>query len=258
MSDKSAMNIKRYLDQKAKFYNNPSFIYSDPVSIPHRFTRKEDIEISAFLTAILSWGRREQIIKNASELINLMGNSPYRFICRSGKSELEKLEPFYYRTFNGDDLLFLIYAIREVYTNKGGLENIANNSFDQSGSIKTVIMSIRNALLQTPHLKRSEKHLANPDSGSAAKRINMFLRWMIRQDNQGVDFGIWKSIPQSKLMCPLDVHSGNAARKLGILVRKQNDWKAVEELTDNLKIFDDKDPVKYDFALFGVGVFEGL
>jgi len=187
-----------------------------------------------------------------------MDNSPYNFICSAGQNEIEKLESFYYRTFNGDDLLFLIYALREVYINHGGLENIANNGFDQSGSIKSVIIFIRQALLKTPHLKRSQKHLSDPESGSAAKRINMFLRWMIRQDNEGVDFGIWKTIPQSALMCPMDVHSGNVARKLGLLHRKQNDWKAVEELTENLKVFDGEDPVKYDFALFGVGVFEGI
>ena len=252
------MNLKQYLDQKTIFYNKPSFIHSDPISIPHQYTRKEDIEISAFITAIISWGRREQIIKSAFTLMNLMDNSPFNFICNAGKTEIEKLESFYYRTFNGDDLLFLIYALREVYLNLGGLENIAHNDFDHSGSIKSVIISIRDTLLKTPHLKRSQKHLANPESGSAAKRINMFLRWMIRQDSEGVDFGLWKTIPQSALMCPLDVHSGNVARKLGLLNRKQNDWKAVEELTENLKVFDTEDPVKYDFALFGIGVFEGL
>lgn len=249
-------NIQELLNQKVIQYNTPQFIEDDPISIPHMYTKKEDIEISGFLTAILSWGRRTAIIKSASQLMILMDNSPYDFLKNSGDNEFKRFESFVYRTFNSDDCLFLITALRNIYLHSGGLETIANKAFDSNNSIMDVIMGLRNAIIQTPHLARSEKHLANPQSGSAAKRINMFLRWMVRVDDSGVDFGIWKDIPQSHLMCPLDIHSGNAARKSGLLTRKQNDWKAVEKLTAKLRGFDKDDPVKYDFALFGMGVFE--
>jgi uncharacterized protein (TIGR02757 family) len=249
-------NLKVLLDRKSEQYNNPSFIPTDPISIPHQFTKKEDIEISGFLTALISWGRREMIIKSADKLMERMNRSPYDFLMQAGLDELQKLSGFVYRTFNSDDLLFLLTALRNVYLHNGGLEIVAGNGYRESGKIKGAIMSMRNVLLETAHLKRSEKHLANPNTGSAAKRINMFLRWMVRSDDKGVDFGFWNEIPQNKLMCPLDIHSGRVARKLGLLSRKQNDWKAVEELTENLRAFDPEDPVKYDFALFGMGVFE--
>jgi|TARA_B100001964_G_C14051817_1_gene517371 uncharacterized protein (TIGR02757 family) len=253
-----AVNIRTLLDKKVAQYNNPEFIENDPVSIPHMFTGKEDIEISGFLTAILSWGRRTAIIKSAKQLMMLMDNSPYNFLTKSSEQEFKRFGSFVYRTFNSDDCLFLITALRNIYLHNDGLETIVNKAFNNNNSVLDVIVDLRNAILQTHHLVRSEKHLANPQTGSAAKRINMYLRWMVREDNHGVDFGIWKEIPQSHLMCPLDVHSGNVARKLGLLIRKQNDWKAVEELTRQLRTFDSNDPVKYDFALFGMGVFEGL
>ena len=249
-------DIKEFLLQKVSQYNQVSFISTDPISIPHSFTGKEDIEISGFLTALISWGQRKSIVKSGKKLMNLMGNKPHQFVLNAGRKELEDISDFVYRTFNGDDLLFLIAALKEIYLHKGGLEQIATTGFEKTGDIKGAIIEIRNTLLQTPHLKRSEKHLADPQKGSAAKRINMFLRWMVRKDNNGVDFGIWEKIPQSRLMCPLDVHSGNTARALGLLKRKQNDWKAVEELTECLKKMDPEDPVKFDFALFGTGVFE--
>lgn len=251
-------NIRTLLNKKVVEYNTPQFIKDDPISIPHMFKSKEDIEISGFLTAILSWGRRTAIIKSATQLMMLMDNSPYDFLKNSGDNEFKRFESFVYRTFNSDDCLFLITALRNIYLHSGSLETIANKAFDSNNSIMDVIMGLRNAIIQTPHLLRSEKHIANPQSGSAAKRINMFLRWMVRIDDSGVDFGIWRDIPQSYLMCPLDIHSGNVARKLGLLTRKQNDWKAVEELTAQLRSFDKDDPVKYDFALFGMGVFEGV
>lgn len=249
-------DLKRFLDAKVVHYNNVSFIKNDPISIPHQFSKKEDIEIAGFLTALISWGRRNLIIKSATKLMDLMDQSPFDFVMNAGEKELRQINGCIYRTFNSDDLLFLIYGLRHLYQAAGGLEQVAVNGFNKAGKIKDSIAEIRALLLQTPHLMRSEKHLANPESGSAAKRINMFLRWMVREDKSGVDFGIWKSIPQSKLMCPLDVHSGRIARKLGLLSRKQNDWKATEELTLNLSLLDANDPVKYDFALFGIGVFE--
>lgn len=251
-------SISDLLDSKAKQYNNIEFIESDPVGIPHMFVKKEDIEISGFLTSVISWGRRAAILKSARQLMGLMDNSPYDFLMNSGDADFKRFAGFVYRTFNPDDCLFLITALRNIYLRSDSLEAIATRSFNNNNRIIDVVTGLRNAILQTPHLKRSEKHLANPLTGSASKRMNMYLRWMVREDDGGVDFGIWKGIPQSHLMCPLDVHSGNVARKLGLLVRKQNDWKAVEELTAKLRTFDPDDPVKYDFALFGMGVFEGV
>lgn len=255
-SYKLTTELVTLLEDKINIYNNTEFIKSDPISIPHMFSQKEDIEISAFLTSVISWGRRTAIINSATKLMTLMDNAPYDFIMNSSEKDLSIFSKFVYRTLNSDDCLFLVTAMRNIYRNKGGLETIANNSFD--GNILSVITGIRNSIIETPHLYRSEKHLGNPLNGSAAKRTNMFLRWMIRKDNKGVDFGIWKTIPPSSLICPLDVHSGNVARKLGLLTRKQNDWKAAIELTNNLKIMNPNDPVIYDFALFGMGVFEGV
>ncbi len=251
-------NIKTLLNNKTDQYNTVDFIPSDPISIPHRFNRKEDIEISGFLTSVIAWGRRTAIIKSANHLFDLMDSSPYEFLINSSDKDFRRFEGFVYRTFNSDDCLFLLHSLKNIYLNHGSLEIIAENAFNRSKSIYNVIIELRKHIFLTPHLLRSEKHIANPESGSAAKRINMFLRWMVRQDDNGVDFGLWNNIPQSHLMCPLDIHSGNVARKLGLLKRKQNDWKAVEELTNKLRSFDNKDPVKYDFALFGMGVFEGI
>ncbi|NOY50204.1 MAG: TIGR02757 family protein [Chlorobi bacterium] len=251
------MTIKQLLDEKAEQYNRTQFIEPDPISIPHKFRSQCDIEISAYLTSIISWGRRPAILKSANRLMEIMDFEPYNFILNAGKPELKKLEHFVYRTFNSGDCLFVVEALKQLYSNFGTMEEVANKYYSDNLSIKDVIQGIRAELLKTPHLERSEKHFANPANGSAAKRTNMFLRWMIRKDDKGVDFGLWKSIPASALMMPLDVHSGNTARSLGLLERKQNDWRAVEELTNRLKKFDSDDPVKYDFALFGAGVFEG-
>jgi uncharacterized protein (TIGR02757 family) len=250
--------VKRLLDQKYEFYDAPGFIKTDPVSIPHGFDRKEDIEIAGLFSALIAWGNRKAILNSAALMMQWMDHAPYEFTVNASVIEFRRFEKFVYRTFNGDDMIFLLHALRRVYKELGGLEEVATGFFEKTGEIKQVIIGIRNALLAVEHLKRSEKHLANPEKGSAAKRFNMFLRWMIREDTKGVDFGLWKQIPASALMCPLDVHSGNVARKLGLLTRKQNDWKAVEELTLVLRQMDGRDPVKYDYALFGMGVFEGM
>jgi len=250
--------VKRLLDQKYEFYDAPGFIKTDPVSIPHGFDRKEDIEIAGLFSALIAWGNRKAILNSAALMMQWMDHAPYEFTVNASAIEFRRFEKFVYRTFNGDDMIFLLHALRRVYKELGGLEEVATGFFEKTGEIKQVIIGIRNALLAVEHLKRSEKHLANPEKGSAAKRFNMFLRWMIREDTKGVDFGLWKQIPASALMCPLDVHSGNVARKLGLLTRKQNDWKAVEELTLVLRQMDGRDPVKYDYALFGMGVFEGM
>jgi uncharacterized protein (TIGR02757 family) len=248
-------DLKDFLDEKVELYNKPSFIECDPISIPHRFRRKEDIEISGFLAAAIAWGNRKMILRNAGRMMELLDGSPYEFIMTHREKDLARLDRFVHRTFNSDDFVYFINALKYIYKKKGGLELVFSN-FKTADSLQPAINQLHNIFFELPHLKRTERHLSDPFKGSAAKKINMFLRWMIRNDGKGVDFGIWDSISPSILSCPLDVHSGNVARKLGLLTRKQNDAKAVAELDIVLREFDKNDPVKYDFALFGLGVNE--
>jgi uncharacterized protein (TIGR02757 family) len=245
-----------FLNFKSDFYNNPDFITTDPIQIPHLFTKKEDIEIAGFLTATISWGNRKMIINNATKLIKIMNNEPYDFVMNYHENNKHLLQNFVHRTFNEIDLNYFIIALQNIYKNKNGLENqfIVNENY----SLQESISQFKTTFFDKPHQYRTEKHISNPNKNSAAKRINMFLRWMVRKDNKGVDFGIWKNLDPKHLSCPLDVHSGNVARKIGLLRRTQNDAKALQELDNSLRIFCQKDPVKYDFALFGLGVFEGF
>jgi uncharacterized protein (TIGR02757 family) len=249
--------IVDFLNEKVDKYNSPSFIESDPIQIPHLYSLKEDIEISGFLTATISWGNRKMIIQNASKMVNLMGESPYDFIMEHSEDDLERFESFVHRTFNSVDLVYFIKSLKNLYTNHGGLENIFNTHATQD-SIQPAISEFKKLFFSIDHPSRTTKHISDPLNNSSAKRINMYLRWLIRKDNKGVDFGIWDSLSPSILSCPLDVHSGNVARKLGLLTRKQNDARALFELDSALRFMDKKDPVKYDFALFGLGVFEGF
>ncbi len=249
--------LKSFLDDKVLQYNNPNFIETDPIQIPHLFKVKEDIEIAGFLAATIAWGNRKMIINNAKKMVALMGNSPYDFIMFHHEDDLEKLEGFVHRTFNADDFRTFIKALRNIYTKHEGLEGIFTLHKGEN-SLQGGISRFKSIFFEIEHLQRSRKHISDPLTGSAAKRINMFLRWMVRRDNVGVDFGIWKNITPSLLSCPLDVHSGNVARKLGLLTRKQNDARALQELDEQLRLLDKNDPVKYDFALFGLGVFEGF
>lgn len=248
--------LRDYLEEKYLFYNRREFITDDPVSVPHRFLKKEDIEIAGFLTATLAWGNRVSIIRSAAELMKRMDNTPFRFITDSADSDLKKLGSFVYRTFNGDDCMFFILSLQNIYRRHNGLEDVFGKEIRAGGTIRDSISNFRDVFFEMPHLNRTLKHVSNPARNSSAKRINLFLRWMVRNDDRGVDFGIWKSIRPSQLFCPLDLHTGNQSRKLGLLKRKQNDWKAVEELTENLRKLDPADPVKYDFALFGSGIYE--
>ena len=249
-------DIREFLEEKTSFYNRPEFVGSDPVQIPHRFTLKEDIEIAGFLASALAWGNRLSIIKSAERLIGLMENDPHEFLTFASDQELDHASGFTHRTFNPTDTRYFLYALRNIYLRHGGLESVFTRGYSRHQDIRAAIGHFRQCFFEIPGPARTGKHIPDVLSGSAAKRINMFLRWMVRKDKRGVDFGIWKDIPASALMLPLDVHTGNVARKLGILNRKQNDWKAVEEVTGILKGFDPDDPVKYDFALFGLGVFE--
>lgn len=247
--------LKAFLDEKVALYNNPNFIESDPIQIPHQFLLKEDIEIAAFLTATIAWGNRKMIITNAKKMMDLMGNSPFDFVMNHHDYHLEKLENFVHRTFNSVDFVTFVKGLQHIYKNHNGLE-VAFAKNQEAVSMQKSISEFKKVFFEIEHQNRTQKHLSDPLNNSAAKRINMFLRWMVRNDSNGVDFGIWKTIPTAALSCPLDVHSGNVARKLGLLTRKQNDAKALLELDTNLRLFDKNDPVKYDFALFGLGVFE--
>lgn len=247
--------LKEFLDEKTVQYNTRNFIESDPIQIPHLFSAKEDIEISGFLSATIAWGNRAMIIKNSKRIIDLMDRAPYDFIMNHNEADLDSLEGFVHRTFNSLDLAYFIRSLQNIYTNNGGLEKALLPKASED-DYQFAISRFKETFFELYHEKRTEKHISDPLKNSAAKRISMFLRWMVREDNTGVDLGIWKSHSASKLSCPLDVHTGNIARKLKILKRKQNDWKAVKELDLTLRKFDPKDPVKYDFALFGLGVFE--
>ncbi len=249
--------LKEFLDSKVAQYNTLDFIDSDPIQIPHRYALKEDIEISGFLAATIAWGNRKSIINNGNKMMELMGNSPYDFVMSHTDEDLERFDGFVHRTFNSTDLSFFIKSLKNIYVNHNGLEAVISKNVT-NGSTQKAISAFKKVFFEITHPARTTKHLSDPLKGSAAKRINMWLRWNCRKDTTGVDLGIWKSVDASCLSCPLDVHSGNVARKLGLLKRKQNDGKALAELDASLRKLDPKDPVKYDFALFGLGVFEGF
>jgi uncharacterized protein (TIGR02757 family) len=249
--------LKDFLDYKANQYNTPDFITDDPISIPHRFKRKEDIEIAGLLVATISWGSRKGIVKSGNRMIDILGESPFDFVMSHNKTQLARFEGFVHRTFNVADLTYFIKALKHVYKAKGGMESIFHAHAEKE-SLQGAINQFKAIFFEIQHPERTLKHIGDPLKGSAAKKMNMYLRWMVRKDKRGVDFGIWKSIKPSQLSCPLDVHSGNVARKLGLLNRKQNDATALIELDLGLRELDKSDPVKYDFALFGLGVYENF
>lgn len=249
-------DLKEFLDEKFDLYNRESFIDSDPIQIPKLFSRKEDIEIAGFLSASIAWGQRPTIIRNAKRLMEFMNQQPYEFLMNSNEQDLDVFKEFKHRTFNGDDCIFFIKSLKNIYQNHGGLEQVFTRGYQQGGDIKSALAYFREIFFEVEHLPRTQKHISNILKKSSAKRLNMYLRWMVREDERGVDFGLWKGIGTKDLYLPLDVHTGNVGRKLGILNRKQSDWLAVEEITSNLRKFDPQDPVKYDYALFGLGIFE--
>ena len=250
------LELKDFLEEKVHQFNTVDFIEPDPISVPHRYTLKEDIEIASFLASSIAWGNRKMITKNGHRMMDLLGDSPYDFVMFHDEHQLERLETFVHRTFNGVDFKYFIKALQHIYCNHGGLESIFIKHQTED-SLQPAIHELNRIFFEIEHPHRTKKHVADPMKGSVAKRINMNLRWLCRKDNKGVDFGIWDINP-AKLSCPLDVHSGNVARKLGLLKRIQNDGKALAELDVALRKLDKNDPVKYDFALFGLGIFEGF
>jgi uncharacterized protein (TIGR02757 family) len=247
-------SLKNFLDKKVELYNQPSFIMSDPISIPHLFTKKEDIEIAGFFAAAFAWGNRTTIIQKSKELMAMMDHSPHSFCLHHSPIALKKLLEFKHRTFNATDLLYFIAFFQYHYSQHKSLET----GFTMHGNtIEEMLAGFHSYFFSLEDVpERTKKHVATPERGSTCKRLNMFLRWMVRKDDKGVDFGIWKSIAPSQLICPVDLHVARIARQLGILKRKQTDWLAAIELTEYLRTLDKDDPVKYDIALFGMGAME--
>jgi uncharacterized protein (TIGR02757 family) len=253
----SPADLKQFLDEKASQFNRPGFIANDPISIPHLFTKKQDIEIAGFFAAMLAWGQRVTIIRKCRELMELMDNDPYRFVTGYRPSDLRRFSNFKHRTFNAIDALYFLEALRSIYNEYGSMEH-AFKIQKQEENIEGGLVRFHHRFFSLEnHPHRTKKHLPTPERKSTCKRLVMFMRWMVRTDNNGVDFGIWKTVSPSQLICPCDVHVDRVARKLKLIKRKQTDWQTAVELTNKLKKFDPIDPVKYDFALFGLGIDEG-
>ncbi|WP_343565906.1 TIGR02757 family protein [Sphingobacterium sp.] len=250
-------NLKDFLDKKVDEYNQPNFIPHDPISIPHQFSSKNDIEITGFLAAIMAWGQRKTIINKCNELINRMDGAPYDYIMNHSDQDLKSLLGFKHRTFNDTDILYFVTFFRHHYSHFASLEdaflvgqeNLVEVDLEQAlNAFKTYFFSLPD------YPQRTRKHISSPAQKSTVKRINMFLRWMVRKDNSGVDFGIWNRLSPKDLICPCDVHVERVARKFGLITLEKVNWKTAQELTANLRLLDSNDPVKYDFALFGLGV----
>jgi uncharacterized protein (TIGR02757 family) len=251
-------DLKEHFDAKVELFNSPAFIGKDPISIPHQFSKKQDIEIIGFWVAMLSWGQRVTIINKSNELVRLMGGQPYDFIMNHQEKDLKPFEHFKHRTFNGDDTLYFIHFFKKFYSSHESLETafIKHRKTDEN-QIEEMFTGFNLSFFDDPYaLRRTQKHVATPARKSTCKRLNMFMRWMVRKDNKGVDFGLWDNIPMSALKIPLDVHVERVARHYQLLTRKQRDWKAVIEITEHLQRFDPNDPAKYDYALFGEGILE--
>lgn len=246
--------LKELLEELHDRYNRPEFIESDPVSVPHAFSAAEDIEISGFLASTIAWGNRKAIVGSARRMMRYMDDSPYDFTLNASDAELGRLATCVHRTFNGADFIAFVRALRHLYVERGGLGAFFTEAYARTGDMRRVLSEFRALFFSTGHDPHCEKHLSSIDRGAACKRLNMYIRWMVRRDGRGVDFGLWEGIPASALYVPLDLHTGNVGRALGLLRRRQNDWKAVEELTGALRELDAEDPVKYDFALFGAGI----
>ncbi len=246
--------VRNLLEELYDRYNREEFIADDPVSVPHMFSVREDVEISGFLSATIAWGNRKAIVKSGHRMMECLDGAPYDFVRNACESDYKALEGFVHRTFNSGDFIFFVRALGRFYKEYDGLGEYFEREYETTGDMRMVLSSFRREFFAVPHESRCEKHLSSIDRKAACKRLNMYLRWMVRRDERGVDFGLWERIPMSALYLPLDVHSANTSRSLGLLRRRQNDWKAVEEITDTLRKFDAADPVRFDFALFGAGI----
>ena len=255
----SKSELKQLLDQKVEVYNQINFIINDPVSIPHLFTKKQDIEIAGFWAAVLSWGQRVTIINKSKELFNLMDNSPHDFIMNHQEHELKRFEHFKHRTFNPTDALYFIEFFRQYYQKHTSLEDAFIQGMTEKSDMEKGLINFHHLFFSLSEFPaRTRKHVATPERNSACKRLNMFLRWMVRKDDNGVDFGLWQKLKPAQLICPCDLHVIRVAGKLGLINKKQNGWSTAKELTANLRKYDLEDPVKYDYALFGMGIVEGF
>ncbi len=250
--------LKAELDAYVDLYNQPSFIPVDPISIPHQFQKLQDIEIMGFWVSILAWGQRVTIINKAQQLIDLMGGKPHDFILNHQEEDRKAFLDFKHRTFQATDTLYFLEFLQQYYRQHESLEDaFARHLNPEDATTEKALRGFRELFFSLPDApRRTQKHIASPARNSSCKRLNMFLRWMVRKDERGVDFGLWQRIRPAQLMMPLDVHVERVGRRLGLIERKQRDWKTVVELTENLRAFDSEDPVKYDFALFGMGVLE--
>ncbi|MFR9619694.1 MAG: TIGR02757 family protein [Rikenellaceae bacterium] len=247
-------DLAELLEELYLRFDTQAFIEDDPISVPHRYSDPLDREIAGFLSATIAWGNRKAIVRSGHRMMEYMDDSPSDFVRNASKQEMLRLEGHVHRTFNSGDLRDFIMSLRSICERYGSIGTLFEGRYAQSGSMADTFAHFRREFFVTPHQQRCEKHLSSIERGAACKRLAMYVRWMVRRDEHGVDFGMWHKIPTSALYIPLDLHSGNVARTLGLLARRQNDWRAVEELTANLRLFDAADPVKYDFALFGAGI----
>jgi len=251
-------HLRDWLNEQVDLYNRPEFIENDPISIPHRFTQKQDIEIAGLMAAVFAWGNRRTIINKSTEFLKLMDDAPHDFLINHTENDLKRFEHFKHRTFQPIDALYFIQFLSEFYKNHTSLESLFIVG-TESANMEEGLIHFHERFFEVPYaLRRTKKHIPSPAFNSTCKRLNMFLRWMVRRDEKGVDFGIWQQIKPSALICPIDVHVATTARTLQLLTRTANDWKSALELTENLKIYDRDDPVKYDFALFSTGIFGSL
>ncbi|MCB0699569.1 MAG: TIGR02757 family protein [Chitinophagales bacterium] len=257
--DEWLIPIKKLLDEKVRLYNQPSFIKGDPISVPHRFTKQQDIEIAGLFAAVLAWGNRTTIINNCNKLMQWMDNNPHEFIINHHESDLKTFLKFVHRTFNATDLLYFIHLLKYHYTQHDSLEDafVPAKKYNEE-TVEQALIHFHNYFFSIEHPERTRKHIATPARKSACKRINMYLRWMVRKDKQGVDFGIWKKIKPHQLVCPLDVHVARVATRLELIDNEKSDWKNAILLTERLREMNPKDPAVYDYALFGLGMAERL
>ena len=246
--------LREMLEHLHDKYNRTEFIEPDPISIPHSFTDRDDREVAGFLAAAIAWGNRKAIVKSARRMMQYMDNAPADFVRNASERELAHLQSYVHRTFNGQDFTDFVLCMRHIMEHHGGIGQFFESRYEATQDMAQVLSDFRREFFACDHSTHCEKHISSIDKGAACKRLNMYLRWFVRHDERGVDFGLWRKIPMSALYLPLDIHTGNMGRALGLLTRKQNDWKATAEITAALREFDAEDPVRYDYSLFGAGI----